>query len=191
MQLIIILQALDAAGRDGTIKHVMSGVNPQGVHRGPFAARRRATEERLDHSFLWRRMKALATSGGPQSAIFNRSYYEEVLVVERAPQALVAGQRRFRSQPGRGRRAGIFWEHALRRHQQRSRKHRLASNGAAIVKNSSECLARDEQRINGFLERHRRAGKALEILARRCGRAGPLGSIPGGHKETCLTPREQ
>jgi PPK2 family polyphosphate:nucleotide phosphotransferase len=81
--IIILLQALDAAGKDGTIKHVMSGVNPQGVNVYSFKAPN--DEERLHH-FLWRPMRALPARG--MIAIFNRSYYEEVLVVRVHPQFL-------------------------------------------------------------------------------------------------------
>jgi PPK2 family polyphosphate:nucleotide phosphotransferase len=74
--LLIVLQALDAAGKDGTIKHVMSGVNPQGVHVTSFKT---PTEEDLDHDYLWRNFTVLPKRG--DIGIFNRSYYEEVLVV--------------------------------------------------------------------------------------------------------------
>ena len=74
--LLIVLQALDAAGKDGTIKHVMSGVNPQGVTVTSFKA---PSEEDLDHDYLWRNFTALPKRG--DIGIFNRSYYEEVLVV--------------------------------------------------------------------------------------------------------------
>jgi PPK2 family polyphosphate:nucleotide phosphotransferase len=84
--LIIILQAMDAAGKDGTIKHVMSGVNPQGVTVHSFKA---PTDEERLHHFLWRPMQVLPARG--RIAIFNRSYYEEVLVVRVHPEFL-AGQ---------------------------------------------------------------------------------------------------
>jgi PPK2 family polyphosphate:nucleotide phosphotransferase len=74
--LLIVLQALDAAGKDGTIKHVMSGVNPQGVHVTSFKT---PSEEDLDHDYLWRNFTVLPKRG--DIGIFNRSYYEEVLVV--------------------------------------------------------------------------------------------------------------
>jgi PPK2 family polyphosphate:nucleotide phosphotransferase len=73
---LMIFQALDAAGKDGTIKHVMSGVNPQGCAVSSFKA---PSSEELDHDYLWRCMKALPEKG--KIGIFNRSYYEEVLVV--------------------------------------------------------------------------------------------------------------
>jgi PPK2 family polyphosphate:nucleotide phosphotransferase len=80
---LIILQALDAAGKDGAIKHVMSGVNPQGVDVTSFKAP--TTEERL-HNFMWRPAQRLPSRG--RIAIFNRSYYEEVLIVRVHPSFL-------------------------------------------------------------------------------------------------------
>ena len=73
----MILQAMDAAGKDGTIKHVMSGVNPQGCQVHAF---KQPSAEELDHTFLWRSTKVLPERG--RIGIFNRSYYEEVLVVK-------------------------------------------------------------------------------------------------------------
>lgn len=80
---VLIFQALDAAGKDGTIKHVMSGVNPQGVRVQSFKAP--SDEDRLHH-FLWRPVRFLPPRG--EIAIFNRSYYEEVLVVRVHPEFL-------------------------------------------------------------------------------------------------------
>jgi PPK2 family polyphosphate:nucleotide phosphotransferase len=74
--LLVIFQAMDAAGKDGTIKHVMSGVNPAGVQVHSFKA---PSAEELDHDYLWRCWRALPERG--RIGIFNRSYYEEVLVV--------------------------------------------------------------------------------------------------------------
>jgi len=74
--LLLIFQAMDAAGKDGTIKHVMSGVNPQGCQVASFKA---PSSEELDHDYLWRCMRYLPNRG--HIGIFNRSYYEEVLVV--------------------------------------------------------------------------------------------------------------
>jgi PPK2 family polyphosphate:nucleotide phosphotransferase len=85
--LLIVLQAMDAAGKDGTIKHVMSGVNPQGTQVFSFKA---PSAEELDHDFLWRFSKALPERG--RIGIFNRSYYEEVLVVRVHPEILSAQQ---------------------------------------------------------------------------------------------------
>ncbi len=74
--LLLVFQAMDAAGKDGTIKHVMSGVNPQGCQVYSF---KQPSPEDLDHDFLWRYVKCLPERG--RIGIFNRSYYEEVLVV--------------------------------------------------------------------------------------------------------------
>ena len=81
--LLLIFQAMDAAGKDGTIKHVMSGVNPQGVQVWSFKS---PTTEELDHDFLWRTTKRLPERG--HIGIFNRSYYEETLIVRVHPQVL-------------------------------------------------------------------------------------------------------
>jgi PPK2 family polyphosphate:nucleotide phosphotransferase len=85
--LLLIFQAMDAAGKDGIIKHVMSGVNPQGCQVFAFKA---PSSEELDHDYLWRSMKALPERG--RIGVFNRSYYEEVLVVRVHPEIL-NGQR--------------------------------------------------------------------------------------------------
>lgn len=83
--LLVILQALDAAGKDGTIKHVMSGVNPQGCEVWSFKA---PSAEDLRHDFLWRCARVLPERG--RIGVFNRSYYEEVLVVRVHPELLAA-----------------------------------------------------------------------------------------------------
>jgi PPK2 family polyphosphate:nucleotide phosphotransferase len=80
---LLIFQAMDAAGKDGAIKHVMSGVNPQGCQVFSFKA---PTSEDLDHDYLWRCMKCLPERG--RIGIFNRSYYEETLVVRVHPEYL-------------------------------------------------------------------------------------------------------
>ncbi len=82
---LLVLQAIDAAGKDGTIKHVMSGVNPQGVRVNSFKS---PSAEELDHDYLWRCAKNAPERG--MIGIFNRSYYEEVLVVRVHPQFLSA-----------------------------------------------------------------------------------------------------
>src|SRR5579863_9172414 len=93
---LMILQAMDAAGKDSTIKHVMSGVNPQGCQVTSFKT---PSPEDLQHDFLWRTTRALPERG--QIGIFNRSYYEEVLIVrvhpeilalEKMPEQLVSGK---------------------------------------------------------------------------------------------------
>src|SRR5215217_2815510 len=84
--LLLIFQAMDAAGKDGAIEHVMSGVNPQGCQVHAFKA---PSLEELDHDFLWRTSRALPERG--RIGIFNRSYYEEVLIVRVHP-GILAGQ---------------------------------------------------------------------------------------------------
>ena len=83
--MLLIFQAMDAAGKDSTIEHVMSGVNPQGTQVFAFKA---PSQEELDHDFLWRTSRALPERG--RIGIFNRSYYEEVLIVRVHPGILAA-----------------------------------------------------------------------------------------------------
>jgi PPK2 family polyphosphate:nucleotide phosphotransferase len=83
--ILVILQAMDAAGKDSTIKHVMSGVNPQGCQVNSFKA---PSSEELNHDFLWRTSRLLPERG--KIGIFNRSYYEEVLAVRVHPEFLAA-----------------------------------------------------------------------------------------------------
>src|SRR5215207_997170 len=81
--LLVVFQAMDAAGKDSTIKHVMSGVNPQGVQVVSF---KQPSSEELDHDFLWRTSKALPERG--RIGIFNRSHYEEVIALKVHPEWL-------------------------------------------------------------------------------------------------------
>jgi PPK2 family polyphosphate:nucleotide phosphotransferase len=118
---LIVLQAIDAAGKDSMIKHVMSGLNPQGCQVFSF---KRPSEEELDHNFLWRYTRALPERG--RIGIFNRSYYEETLVVRVHPEILA----RQRLPPGeRGR---TFWAHRYD-DINRFEKH-LARNGTLVLK---------------------------------------------------------
>src|SRR6187401_824574 len=80
---LLVFQAMDAAGKDGTIKHVMSGINPQGCQVFSF---KQPSDEELDHDFLWRCNRCLPERG--RIGNFNRSYYEEVLVVKVHPEYL-------------------------------------------------------------------------------------------------------
>lgn len=137
--LLVIFQAMDAAGKDGTIKHVMSGVNPQGCQVYSF---KQPSSEELDHTFLWRCMKALPERG--RIGIFNRSYYEEVLVVKVHPE-LIAGQRI----PGAEAASNRFWEHRYDDINEFERH--LTRNGTAIVKFFLN-VSKDEQRQR-FLDR--------------------------------------
>ncbi len=118
---LIVLQAMDAAGKDGTIKHVMSGVNPQGCQVFSF---KRPSDEELDHNFLWRYMKALPERG--RIGIFNRSYYEEVLVVRVHPEILA------QQKLPRGNRGRKFWD-ARFDDINRFERH-LTRNGTLILK---------------------------------------------------------
>jgi PPK2 family polyphosphate:nucleotide phosphotransferase len=118
---LIVLQAMDAAGKDGTIKHVMSGVNPQGCQVFSF---KKPSDEEVDHNFLWRYMRALPERG--RIGIFNRSYYEDVLVVRVHPEIL----EKQKLPPGdRGRK---FWE-ARFDDINRFERH-LVRNGTLILK---------------------------------------------------------
>jgi polyphosphate kinase 2 (PPK2 family) len=80
---LLVFQAMDAAGKDSAIKHVMSGLNPQGTQVFSF---KRPSDEELDHDYLWRTTRALPERG--RIGIFNRSYYEEALVVRVHPEIL-------------------------------------------------------------------------------------------------------
>jgi PPK2 family polyphosphate:nucleotide phosphotransferase len=117
----MILQAIDAAGKDGTIKHVMSGINPQGCQVFSF---KKPSAEELNHNFLWRYMKALPERG--RIGIFNRSYFEDVLVVKVHPEILELGK----LPPGK--RGKSFWHdryediNAFERH--------LVRNGTIVLK---------------------------------------------------------
>ena len=85
LALLIVVQALDAAGKDGTIRHVFSGVNPSGLHVASF---KQPSQRELAHDFLWRTSACLPERGA--IAVFNRSYYEDVLVVRVHPELLAA-----------------------------------------------------------------------------------------------------
>lgn len=102
--LLLIFQAMDAAGKDGAIKHVMSGVNPQGCQ--VFSFKHPSTQE-LDHDFLWRASRDLPERG--RIGIFNRSYYEEVLVVRVHPEILRAERLPDDDLDGNG-----LWKHRYR-----------------------------------------------------------------------------
>ena len=119
--LLIVLQAMDAAGKDGTIKHVMSGLNPQGCQ--VFAFKKPSAEE-VDHNFLWRYMRALPERG--RIGIFNRSYYEDVLVVRVHPKIL-DGQKL-----PNGNRGSKFWKDRFDDINQFERH--LVRNGTVILK---------------------------------------------------------
>jgi len=135
---LLIFQAMDAAGKDSTIKHVMSGVNPQGVQVYSF---KHPSAEELDHTFLWRCMKVLPERG--RIGIFNRSYYEEVLIVKVHPE-LVAAQKIPEAEVTKS-----FWKHRYDdiNHFERH----LTRNGTLVLKFFLH-LSKDEQRRR-FLDR--------------------------------------
>ena len=118
---LIVLQGMDTSGKDGTIKHVMSGVNPQGCRVTSFKV---PTDEETDHNFLWRYTRALPARG--EIGLFNRSYYEDVLVVKVHPEILD------KQQLPPGKRGDKFWNaryediNAFERH--------LVKNGTLILK---------------------------------------------------------
>jgi PPK2 family polyphosphate:nucleotide phosphotransferase len=136
--ILLIFQAMDAAGKDGTIKHVMSGVNPQGVQVVSF---KHPSAEELDHNFLWRCSRALPERG--RIGIFNRSYYEEVLIVKVHPE-MVTAQRIPDSKPNKS-----FWEH--RYDDINSFERHLTRNGTVILKFFLN-VSKEEQRRR-FLDR--------------------------------------
>ena len=131
--MLLIFQAMDAAGKDGVIKHVMSGVNPQGCQVFSF---KHPSAEELDHDFLWRTTRALPERG--RIGIFNRSYYEEVLVVRVHPDIL-----RSQQLPDQEQSSAKVWKRRytsilnLERH--------LHRNGTRIIKFFLH-LSREEQR---------------------------------------------
>jgi PPK2 family polyphosphate:nucleotide phosphotransferase len=135
---LVVLQALDAAGKDGTIRHVMSGVNPQGVHVYSFKT---PSAEELDHDFLWRYAQRLPARGDIN--IFNRSHYEEVLVVRVHPEIL-DHQKLPKSAKGRD-----VWKRRYREINDWERY--LTDNGVRIVKLFLN-LSKEEQRTR-FLRR--------------------------------------
>jgi len=148
--LLLVFQAMDAAGKDGTIKHVMSGVNPQGVHVTSF---KRPSDEEVDHDWMWRIWRALPERG--RIGIFNRSHYEEVLVV-RVHRAILAAQKL----PADCLTRGIFDERL------RDIAHfedYLARNGTRVLKFFLH-VSRDEQKRR-FLERIEQPEKNWKFAA--------------------------
>src|SRR5205814_4281744 len=137
--LLLIFQALDAAGKDGTIKHIMSGVNPQGCQVYSF---KQPSAEEVDHDFLWRAARALPERG--RIGIFNRSYYEDVVVVQVHPEFL-----QHQKLPAATVVDGTFWQqryediNAFERH--------LDRNGTKVVKFFLD-VSKEEQRRR-FLRR--------------------------------------
>jgi PPK2 family polyphosphate:nucleotide phosphotransferase len=142
--ILIILQAMDAAGKDSTIKHVMSGVNPQGCQVHSF---KKPEGDELRHTFLWRAMLRLPARG--MIGVFNRSYYEDVLVVKVHPELLDS------TGLPPGKRGHKFWEG--RYNDINGFEGHLGRNGTTIVKFFLH-VSKDEQKRR-FLERLERPEK--------------------------------
>ena len=136
--LLIVLQAMDAAGKDGTIRHVMSGLNPQGCQVYSFKG---PSPEERDHDYLWRSMKALPERG--RIGIHNRSYYEEVLVTRVHPHILESQQL-----PADRKRNGIWKE---RYEQINNFEDYLVDNGVIVLKFFLNVSRKEQKRR--FMER--------------------------------------
>ncbi|MGK7917836.1 MAG: polyphosphate kinase 2 family protein [Prochloraceae cyanobacterium] len=136
--LLIMFQAMDAAGKDGTIKHVMSGVNPQGCQVFSFKS---PSAEELDHDYLWRCFKCLPERG--RIGIFNRSYYEEVLAVRVHPEFLAKQQLPLEAK-GKG-----IWK---QRFEEINNFEKYLVNNGIIVLKFFLNVSKEEQK-NRFLER--------------------------------------
>jgi PPK2 family polyphosphate:nucleotide phosphotransferase len=137
--LLVIFQAMDAAGKDGAIEHVMSGVNPQGCHVVSF---KQPSSEERDHDYLWRCQKALPERG--KIGIFNRSHYEEVLVVRVHPEILQGAQMASELKNDRS-----IWDKRFKHI--RDWEDHLAENGTHIIKFFLN-VSKDEQKQR-FLDR--------------------------------------
>jgi PPK2 family polyphosphate:nucleotide phosphotransferase len=148
--LLIILQGRDAAGKDGTIRHVMSGVNPQGCQVFSF---KHPSAEELDHNFLWRYWKSLPERG--RIGIFNRSYYEEVLIVKVRPE-IFAAQKLPQEKFG-----GKFW--AARYEDINAFERHLDRNGTRVLKFFLN-ISKHEQKKR-LLERLRNPDKRWKFSA--------------------------
>ena len=162
---LVCLQALDAGGKDGTIRHVMSGVNPQGVQVTGFKV---PSAEELDHDYLWRYARHLPARG--DIGIFNRSHYEEVLVVRVHPENL--DRQRL---PAGAKRKGI-WERRYREINDWERY--LTDNGFTVVKLFSEPVQGGA--ADPLPQADRPAGEELEVLRGRRPRARLVGRLPEG-----------
>jgi PPK2 family polyphosphate:nucleotide phosphotransferase len=140
--ILIVLQAMDAAGKDGAIKHVMSGLNPQGVKVNSFKT---PSKEELDHDYIWRHYKALPGRG--EIGIFNRSHYENVLVTRVHPEYILG-----ENLPGIERVEDItpaFWE---KRFKQINRfEKNIAQNGTLVLKFFLHVSKKEQKKR--FLER--------------------------------------
>ncbi|MFK7895705.1 MAG: PPK2 family polyphosphate kinase [Myxococcota bacterium] len=145
--LLLVFQAMDAAGKDSTIRHVLSGVNPAGFQVFSF---KQPSSEELEHDFLWRSARRLPERG--RIGVFNRSYYEEALVVRVHPEYL-GGQNLPDVDPAEIKKK--FWEHRFE--SIRDHEAHLARNGTVVLKFWLN-VSQDEQK-NRFIDRLRRPEK--------------------------------
>jgi len=148
---LIVFQAMDAAGKDSTIEHVMSGVNPQGCQ--VFSFKSPSAEER-DHTYLWRNMKALPERG--RIGIFNRSYYEEVLVVRVHPEFLAGQQLPEKLKTGKG-----IWKQRFE--EINNFEQYLTNNGTTVIKFFLNVSKAEQKRR--FLDRINRPEKNWKFSA--------------------------
>jgi PPK2 family polyphosphate:nucleotide phosphotransferase len=165
---LVILQALDAAGKDGTIRHVMSGVNPQGVSVHSFKV---PSVEELDHDYLWRYAQRVPARG--EIGIFNRSHYEEVLVVRVHPEILD------RQKLPKASRRGDIWKRRYREINDWERY--VTDQGLRIVKIFLN-LSKEEQRLR-FLRRLDLADKNWKFSAADAGERGFWGAYQKAYSE--------
>ena len=166
--ILLIFQAMDAAGKDGAIKHVMSGVNPQGCQVHSFKA---PSAEELDHDFLWRCGTRLPERG--RIGIFNRSYYEEVLVVRVHPE-LLEKQHLPEQLVGKG-----IWSRRLK---DIRRFERFLNRNGTIVRKFFLHVSREEQRRR-FLERLERPEKNWKFSAADVRERGHWDAYMGAYEE--------
>ena len=174
--LLVVFQAMDAAGKDGAIEHVMSGVNPQGVQVVSF---KQPSAEELDHDFLWRIAKALPERG--RIGIFNRSHYEEVVVLRVHPEWLeraAAAARR----PRRAVLAGALRGHQRLRAAPRPQRHEDREVLPPRLEGGAEAA---------LPRAPRQARQGVEVQRRRRRRAGPLGRLHGAPTRTRSRPRRR
>ena len=162
--LLLIFQAMDAAGKDGAIKHVMSGVNPQGCQVFSF---KHPSPAELQHDFLWRTTRDLPERG--RIGIFNRSYYEEVLILRVHPELL---RSRSACRSAARRQDVLAWALSLDR-QSRASSSRQRHADRQILPSSFEGGA-----AQALSRSHRRRRKKLEVQSRRYRGAQVLEGIP-------------
>ena len=165
--MLIVIQAMDAAGKDSVIKHVMSGLNPQGVTVTPFKT---PTHQELEHDYLWRHYNALPARG--MVGIFNRSHYENVLVTRVHPEYILN-----ENLPGINAVTDIdksFWEKRFK--QINHFENTLADNGTVILKFFLHVSKKEQKKR--FLERINDPAKNWKFSIRRSERTGFMEGIP-------------